>query len=223
MRALIPRHVIPGHDNRPFKLMCDDFQPTNMIVNNEQELKIVAVLDWEWSYTAPIQLANTTPTWLLIESPNAWGSIDERLARFNRHLELYTRIMVEEEPKILGEGVPEDQKPSTLLRACQKGGRQWFHFIMLRGFNGPTCVPFIKLREETEDWDELVAAIPAEDVDAFVQKKMTDLQEYGKQLPEMQERYREALRGDSTERNAFLYKNLDVLSLDSQRREWLSW
>jgi hypothetical protein len=82
MKALIARHVLPGYDKGPFKLVCDDFQPTNTIVNNEQDLKIVAVIDWEWSYTAPVQLANSTPSWLLIESPNAWSSVDERLTRF---------------------------------------------------------------------------------------------------------------------------------------------
>jgi hypothetical protein len=53
MKALIARHVLPGYEKGSFKLTCDDFQPTNMIANNEHELKIVGVLDLEWSYTAP--------------------------------------------------------------------------------------------------------------------------------------------------------------------------
>ncbi|KAF5013358.1 hypothetical protein FDECE_635 [Fusarium decemcellulare] len=223
MKALIPRHVLSSHDMGPFKLICDDFQPTNMIVNNEQDLEVVVVVDWEWSYTAPAQLASSTPTWLVIESPNAWASVDERLGRFQKHLELYTRILEEEELKILGGGVTEDQKPSTMLRACQKDGRQWFHFIMLRGFNGPTCVPFVKLREETEDWDELVAAIPEEDINSFVQKKMADLQKYEEQLVEMKERYMTALNGNSQDLDEFLYKNRETLRLDDWRYQWQSW
>ncbi|KAI5864632.1 hypothetical protein GGS23DRAFT_457488 [Durotheca rogersii] len=223
MKALITRHVLPGHDKGPFKLTCDDFQPTNMIVNNEQDLKVVAVIDWEWSYTAPAQLVNSTPTWLLIQSPNAWASVDERLTRFNWHLELYTRILEEEEPKILGDGIVADQKPSTMLRACQEDGRQWFHFIILRGFNGPTCVPFVKLREETRDWDKLAAAVPEEDINSFVQKKMADLQKYEKQLVEMKERYKIALRGDLKDLDTFLCKNTEMLSLDGWRYQWQSW
>ncbi|KAK7418114.1 hypothetical protein QQZ08_011369 [Neonectria magnoliae] len=223
MKALIPRHVLPGHDMGPFKLTCDDFQPTNMIVNNEQDLKVVAVIDWEWSYTAPTQLVDSTPTWLVIESPNAWTSVDERLARYNKHLELYTRLLEEEEPKILGDGVAEDQKASAMLRACQKDGRQWFHFIILRGFNGPTCVPFAKLREETKDWDELVAAIPEEDINSFVQKKMADLLKYEKQLVEMKERYKLALNGGLKDLDTFLCKNTETLSLDDSRYQWQSW
>ncbi|KAF4980844.1 hypothetical protein FZEAL_3242 [Fusarium zealandicum] len=229
MKALIPRHVLSSHGMGPFKLVCDDFQPTNMIVNNEEDLKVVAVIDWEWSYTAPAQLVNSTPRSIPrpgqfhAQSPNAWASVDERLARFQQHLELYTRILEEEELKILGYGITEDQKPSTMLRACQKDGRQWLHFIILRGFNGPTCVPFVKLREETKDWDELAAAIPEEDISSFVKKKMADLQKYEEQLVEMKERYRTALNGNSKDLDEFLCQNAETLSLDCWRYQWQSW
>ncbi|KAI3331425.1 hypothetical protein HD806DRAFT_518450 [Xylariaceae sp. AK1471] len=223
MKALIARHVLPSRDNGPFKFMCDDFQPTNMIVNNEQDLKIIAVIDWEWSYAAPAQMVHSTPSWLLIESPNAWPSVDKRLARFNKNLELFTRILEEEEQKVIDDDVHEDEKPSALLRECQKQGRQWFHFILLRGFNGPSCVPFIKLREETADWDELVSAIPEDKIKAFVQKKVVDLQKYETQLAETQERYKVALAGESEDLVAFLDESVEILHLDRQRHEWRSW
>ncbi|XXG99424.1 hypothetical protein Hte_005763 [Hypoxylon texense] len=223
MKALIPRHVLPGLDNGPFKFMCDDFQPTNMIVNNEQDMKIIAVIDWEWSYIAPAQMVYSTPSWLLIESPNAWPLVDKRLARFNKNLELYTRILEEEEQKVIGTDVREDEKPSAMLRECQKQGRQWFHFILLRGFNGPTCVPFIKLREETADWDDLASAIPEDEIDKFVQKKVKDLQIYETQLAEAQERYKVALAGESEDLMAFLNKNEEIFHGDRQRHHWRSW
>lgn len=117
-----------------------------------------------------------TPLCLLIESPNTWASVDERLTRFNKHLELSTRILEGEEKKVLDDDVDEHEKPSALLKECQKQGRQWFHFILLCGINGPTCVPFVKLREETADWDELVSAVLEDKIKAFVQKKVADLQ-----------------------------------------------
>ncbi|KAI1758245.1 hypothetical protein F4782DRAFT_477124 [Xylaria castorea] len=223
MKALIARHVLPGRDKGPFKYMCDDFQPTNMIVNNEHDLKIIAVIDWEWSYAAPAQVVYSTPSWLLIESPNAWPSVDENLARFNKHLRLYARILAEEEKKVLGDDIREDEKPSTLLRESQKQGRQWFHFILLRGFNGPSCVPFVKLREETADWDELVSDIPEDEIKAFVKKKVADLQTYETQLAEMQERYEVALDGGSEDMMAFLEENINSIGSDRQRHQWLSW
>lgn len=222
MKALIPRHVLPSLDRGPSKFMCDDFQPTNMIVNNEQDMKIIAVIDWEWSYTSPAQLVYSTPSWLLIESPNAWPSVDKRLARFNRNLKLFTRILEEEEQKVISADAREDEKPSAILRECQKQGRQWFHFILLRGFNGPTCVPFVKLQEETADWDELVSAIPEDEINDFVQKKVADLQIYETQLADAQERYGVALAGESEDLVAFLDKNAKIFH-DGQRHQWRSW
>lgn len=223
MKALVARHVLPGQDKGPFKFMCDDFQPTNMIVNNEKDLKIIAVIDWEWSYTAPAQIVGSTPSWLLIESPNAWPYIDRRFARFQKHLELYSRILEEEEQKVLGLNVLEDEKPSALLRECQKQGRQWFHLLLLRDFNGPDCVPFVKLQEATEDWDILVSAIPEEEIEAFVQEKVADLQTYEGQLAEAQERYQAALAGESEDLMAFLDRSVELLHVDTERHQWRSW
>jgi hypothetical protein len=124
---------------------------------------------------------------------------------------------------MLGVYVPEDDKPSVLLRECQKLGRQWFHFLLLRGFNGPDYVPFVKLREETEDCDKLVSAIPKEEIKAFVQKKVADLQTYEKQLTEVQERYQAALVGGSEDLAAFLDKSVELLHVDVQRHQWRSW
>jgi hypothetical protein len=223
MKALVPRHVLPGLDRGPFKLTCDDFQPTNMIVNNEQELKVIAVIDWEWSYTAPAQMVNSTPSWLVIQSPHIWATVDDRLTRFNKHLEIYTRILEEEEPKILMNSIHDDHKPSKILRATQEKGLQWFHTLILRGFNGPTCVPFIKLQEKTQDWDRLASAIPEEDIDLFVKKKMNDLKEYEKQLAEMEARYKIALEGNLDTLHTFLGENAKLVPLDSERRQWKSW
>lgn len=223
MKSLVARYVLSNEDTGPFKLICDDLQPTNMIVNNEKDLKIIAVLDWEWSYTAPAQLVSSVPSWLLIQSPNAWSSIDERVDRFNELLRLYSRILAEEEPKVLGEGFGKDRKPSRILEACQEGGRQWFHMILLRGFNGPTCVPFTKLREQTKDWDELASAIPEGEIESFVSKKMADLHKYKEQLAEVKERYRIACQGDLQDLDSFLSENRRLLAIDDSRHQWQSW
>ena len=143
MKALIPRHILPGLDMAPFKLTCDEFQPTNTIVNNQQDLKVVAVIDWEWSYTAPAQLVRTTPPWLWIQSPNARASVDGRLARFNKHLELYTRLLKEEGLKILGEDIAEHHKPRPCCVRARKMGAS--------GFTSSSCVvsmgPRLSLRK----------------------------------------------------------------------------
>lgn len=44
---LAPQMALPESDGGPFKLICEDFTPANMIVNNAEDLEIVALLDWE--------------------------------------------------------------------------------------------------------------------------------------------------------------------------------
>ena len=39
-------------------------------LNNERDLKIVGIINWEWSYTGLCQLFCSLPHWLLLDSPN---------------------------------------------------------------------------------------------------------------------------------------------------------
>lgn len=60
-KAIVPHFVDSKYDHGPFKLICDDFRLGNILVNNAQDLKMVAVLDWEWAYTAPFQMLYFPP------------------------------------------------------------------------------------------------------------------------------------------------------------------
>ncbi|KAJ0415264.1 hypothetical protein BJY00DRAFT_293772 [Aspergillus carlsbadensis] len=57
-------------DKGPFKLWCDDFRPANILL--DEEGKIVGVVDWEFSYAAPVEFSFAPPWWLLIERPEYW-------------------------------------------------------------------------------------------------------------------------------------------------------
>ncbi|RMJ09020.1 hypothetical protein CDV36_011369 [Fusarium kuroshium] len=176
-KALIPRFVTARYDKGPFKLICDDFGPANMIVNNAQELQIVSVIDWEWSYAGPLQLFWSPPRWLLMQTPNTWSVSDERLQQYNRYLDIYLRILEEEEAVGCEEAFTDD-RPSALMRQCRANGSMWFHHIIWEGFNGPTQVPFEQLRAAMPDFNDLMAAVPKQEVDAFVATKMRDLEKY---------------------------------------------
>jgi aminoglycoside phosphotransferase (APT) family kinase protein len=58
---MLPRFVSDKHNHGPFKLICDDFRFGNILVNNATDLKIVAVVDWEWAYAAPYQMLYSPP------------------------------------------------------------------------------------------------------------------------------------------------------------------
>jgi len=64
----------------PFRLYCDDLQPSNMLADPET-LRITAVLDWEFTNAMPAQFAFDPPSWLLFldricgSSIILWGSL----------------------------------------------------------------------------------------------------------------------------------------------------
>ncbi|CAD0031304.1 unnamed protein product, partial [Aureobasidium pullulans] len=193
IRQLIPRFV--HFDNGPFKLVCDDFGPFNMMVDNAEDLNIVAVLDWEWSYAGPQELFWSPPLWLLGQPPASWedGHDDSRLSRYNKYLDIWIRVIQEEEQKVLDSSTGDDhhvERPSGLLQKQRQGGSMWFYHIMQEAFNGPNSVPFSRLREAVPDFEELAAAVSKEDTEAFVKMKMEHKDRYEKDLAEMKERYR---------------------------------
>jgi aminoglycoside phosphotransferase (APT) family kinase protein len=57
-RQLIPKYCMDN--NGPFKLFCDDLQPSNMIADPET-LKVIAVLDWEFTHAMPAQFSYDPP------------------------------------------------------------------------------------------------------------------------------------------------------------------
>ncbi|THZ82486.1 hypothetical protein D6C84_05769 [Aureobasidium pullulans] len=193
IRQLIPRFV--HFDSGPFKLVCDDFGPFNMMVDNAEDLNIVAVLDREWSYADPQELFWSPPLWLLGQPPASWedGHDDSRLSRYNKYLDIWIRVIQEEEQKVLDSSTGDDhdkELPSVLLQKQRQDGSMWFYHIMQEAFNGPNSIPFSRLREAVPDFEELAAAISKEDAEAFVRKKMEHKDRYEKDLAEMKERYR---------------------------------
>ena len=60
-RDLVKTWHLSHYDRGPFVLTHGDLSPANIIV--DQDLCIKGVIDWEWSYTLPLQLV-VPPTWL---------------------------------------------------------------------------------------------------------------------------------------------------------------
>lgn len=58
------------HENSPFPVWCDDLRPENVLANKAGV--IVGVVDWEFSYTAPVEFAHAPPWWLLLKKPEEW-------------------------------------------------------------------------------------------------------------------------------------------------------
>lgn len=88
----LSRDIPSEHCNGPFRLYCDDLNPGNVLVD-PSKLIITGVIDWEFSYAAPVEFTYAAPWWLLLERPESWEPdfnqfITRYLPRFRTFLEV---------------------------------------------------------------------------------------------------------------------------------------
>ncbi|GIJ91158.1 hypothetical protein Asppvi_010123 [Aspergillus pseudoviridinutans] len=181
-KAIVPQFVDSKYDHGPFKLICDDFRLGNILVNNAQDLKIVAVLDWEWAYTAPFQMLYSPPRWLLLKKPFDWDDVD--ISKYNSLLKKFVNVLEEEEQK-RSEGL---SRPSmaTLMHESMKDGKFWFHELIYSCFESPDSRAWTAIRQLLPSIDEL-ATVPGPEVELFVNSKMEQLNQYNVEWAAMKE------------------------------------
>ncbi|KOC12916.1 hypothetical protein AFLA70_9g006771 [Aspergillus flavus AF70] len=113
LESLIPELTHPTYDRGPFKLICDDFGLGNVIVRSKDDLTITGVVDMEWVYAGPAQLFGSAPWWLLMDRPlnEEWDfeedDAPEATDRYLKCLEIFIRVLSDEEGKMTGNGRKE--------------------------------------------------------------------------------------------------------------------
>jgi hypothetical protein len=180
VHGLVPKMVMLEYNNGPFKLLCDDFSPANMIVNNADDLEIIAVVDWEWSYASPMQLCWSPPRWLLLQPPHLWEW--DRLDRYKHCFHLYLSMLEREEQHWW---IPEgdaDVKPSLLMRKLWEDGKVWFHQILTGCVDYLSDVPYIELQRIEPDLDVLAKAVSVSEVERFIDTKQEQKELYQDQI-----------------------------------------
>jgi hypothetical protein len=158
-----------------------------MIVNNREDLQIIAVLDWEWSYSGPSELFWSPPVWLLGRHPVHWQDDDPLQSQYLKNLDLWIEIMQEEEGE-LNNGTDDDVStdlPSTIIRKQRQDGSMWFYHIIQEANNGPTSLPFGGLQASVPDYLKLAAEVSEEKIEEFVRLKMDHLQRYEEELAQV--------------------------------------
>lgn len=126
-----------NHNTGPFKLFCDDFRPSNILVN-KASLQITAVLDFEFTNAMPTQFAEEPPWWLLLRGParrlDEGETIEEFVELYQPRLEQFLRALEHEEVRT---GVIHDQKQclSSLMRNSWNGGNFWFNMAARNSFD----------------------------------------------------------------------------------------
>ncbi|OAX81669.1 hypothetical protein ACJ72_03992 [Emergomyces africanus] len=100
----------------PFHLWCDDFCPSNVLVS-ESDLTISGVIDWKFTYAAPIEFTCTTSWWLLLERPEAWESdLNDFLIRYTPRLQIFLKIIRDcEDRQVRNENLTDSQRLSDRM------------------------------------------------------------------------------------------------------------
>ncbi|KAM0415686.1 hypothetical protein ACHAPT_013357 [Fusarium lateritium] len=176
---MLARFIHPDHDDGPFKLICDDLSLANVLVRSEDDLTILGLVDFEWSYVGPAQLSGSAPWWLLgIRMNNVDTFLDEdhheTLARFTRYLDIFKRVLSEEEERIPGN---QGKELSGLVEWSDTSGAMWLHMLLSCGFNHHQSLPFVQLQQHigTREWEKCMRRCQGAEVDKFVKMKLAQL------------------------------------------------
>ncbi|KFY09593.1 hypothetical protein V491_08086 [Pseudogymnoascus sp. VKM F-3775] len=124
----------PEHNSGPYKLWCDDLRPANILVNSD--LGLVAVIDWEFTYSAHVEFSHAPPWRLLIEQPEYWpDGIDEWVTAYELRLETFLAVLREREDAFIREGrLEEDQRLSIPMRESWDSGDFWIVYAARKSF-----------------------------------------------------------------------------------------
>ena len=122
----ITNKLCAEHPQEPFRLYCDDFRPSNVLIDLDAS-RISGVIDWEFTYAAPAEFTYVAPWWLLLQSPEDWEAdlsqfLVRYLPRFNAFLEVLSR---HEKELIEQQLLSESQRLSPRMEHSMETGLFW--------------------------------------------------------------------------------------------------
>lgn len=159
-------------DKGPFKLWCDDFRPANVLL--DEGLKVAGIVDWEFTYAAPVEFSYAPPWWLLIEKPEYWpGGLEDWCRVFERRLQTFLKAMADREDEAIRQGrLEEHQRLSGPMRDSWESGDFWVTYAARNNFAFDAIYwqkidqRFFGPSPSFEDtWKERVALLDAEEKD----------------------------------------------------------
>ncbi|KAJ5587618.1 uncharacterized protein N7459_003383 [Penicillium hispanicum] len=176
---------LPDYENGPFKLWCDDFRPANVLLN--EDMHIAGVVDWEFTYAAPVEFSYAPPWWLLIEKPEYWSrGIEDWTQVFDRRLKTLLAAMRHCEDMDVQHG---QRRLSDQMQRSWESGDFWVVYAILhsfafdaiywqkidRRFFGPT-----ETDDPSEAWKErldLLDDIQRSEMEQLVTKKLGEMED----------------------------------------------
>ncbi|PLN74598.1 hypothetical protein BDW42DRAFT_181940 [Aspergillus taichungensis] len=175
------RLLQPLHENGPFKLWCDDLRPANALLN--EDMHLAGVVDWEFTYAAPVDFSHAPPWWLLIEKPKYWsGGLEDWTRVFDRRLKTFLAAMRS------CEGAVDKNRLSDHMQRSWESGDFWVVYAVLNSFAfdaiywqkidqrffGPT-----KTDDSGEAWKERLAQLDEaqrDEMERLVTRKLEEME-----------------------------------------------
>ncbi|KZF21506.1 kinase-like protein [Xylona heveae TC161] len=180
-RCLFKRIVasLPLEPDGPFCLACDDFRPSNVLV--DEELNITAVIDWEFCYAGPLEYAYSLPFWLLLQRPERYKpNLLTFEAVYNSRLPIFLAALREAESLAIERGtLASSERLSTMMESDVAKDRFWIFYAARNNYAFDEIYwTFIHGKYfDTEREDELLEHLSDEErrnLPALVQRKMEE-------------------------------------------------
>ncbi|OGM39468.1 hypothetical protein ABOM_011926 [Aspergillus bombycis] len=91
------------------------------------EEKVVGVIDWEFTYAAPVEFSHAPPWWLLLEQPEYWpDGIEAWTKAFETRLDTFLEVLTEREETALQQGrLRGEQRLSGPMKQSWVNGDFW--------------------------------------------------------------------------------------------------
>lgn len=173
-------------DHNEYRLFCDDLRPTNVLI--DENSKVVAVIDWEFTYTAPSEFTYSPPWWLLLETPEDWPSgILDWAVTYDSRLKVFLRAMTRHEDIAIRDGrLSDKERLSKRMYNSWNSGAFWINYGLRKSWALDIVWPLIDraIFGGEQPHEQRIALIEnriqltddeRKEMDAFVQRKLRDL------------------------------------------------
>lgn len=180
------RFTSPTTNFGPFKMWCDDLRPSNVLV--DEHLQIVGVVDWEFTYAAPVEFSHAPPWWLLLEQPEYWqDGIEAWTEVYESRLQTFLKVLREREDMAIGHGkLRDEQRLSEPMQHSWESGDFWVAYAARKSFAFDAVFwenidgRFFGPGTEAEDdrWKERVELLTEDeraDMEKMVEKKLEEM------------------------------------------------
>ncbi|KAM5429677.1 hypothetical protein McanMca71_007105 [Microsporum canis] len=173
------------YNNSSFPLFCDDLRPSNILV--DEELRVRAVIDWEFCYAAPAEFTYCSPWWLLLARSEAWETgIDDFLIHYTSRQKIFLEVLRDRENERTENGIaPESPRLSDRMAQSLENGNFWIFLAATYSFSFDDIYwKFIHPKyyghfESTKDLIELLNEEEQGNIEIFTHRKMQQMKEGG--------------------------------------------